>query len=271
MSRNWKLPRAIAIVFLCAIAVAAFAPAIWAPARYDQQFRETPDAPPSHQFLLGTDALGRDRFSRLIYGTQVSLLLAPAAALLSCVIAAALGGTAGLAGGWADRGILAAADLFLSLPWLFLLLMVRACLPLNVSPMTSVSITFLLLGALGWAVPARVVRAAVKKLKHSEFMLQARAAGLQPWRLLWRQLMPNVAPVLWAQFWISVPVYILAETTLGMLGLGVTEPLPSWGGLLRELESGATFHQFWLFAPALLLAAVVGCFQMILPGEEHSL
>jgi len=265
-----KTVRFAALGFLIAVGFAALAPELWAPASYETQFRESPDAPPSARFPLGTDALGRDRLSRLLYGTRVSLLLAPAAALLTCIEAALLGALAGFAGGWADRVIESAADLFLSLPWLFLLLTVRACLPLNISPAASVTITFLLLGALGWAAPARVVRAAVQNLKHSDFLLQAGATGSRPSRLLIRHLAPNVMPVLLAQFWISVPVYILAEATLGMLGLGVAEPLPSWGSILRELEGSAPLTQPWLLAPALLLAAVIGCFQLVLPREDYS-
>ncbi len=173
--------------------------------------------------------------------------------------------------GFLDWTIVAAADLFLSLPWLFLLLIVRACLPLNVSPEASVAITFLLLGMLGWAAPARVVRAAVRKLKSSDFVFMARARGCRSGRLLWRQLLPNVAPILLAQFWISIPIYILTETTLGMLGLGVAEPLPSWGGLLRELEGGYFIAQPYLLAPAILLALVVGSFQLVLPREDYSI
>ncbi|HLX42468.1 MAG TPA: ABC transporter permease [Bryobacteraceae bacterium] len=262
--------RVFACGFLIVTAAAAIAPELWAPASYETQFRESVDAPPSARFPLGTDALGRDRFSRLLYGTRVSLLLAPAAALLTCLEAAFLGAVAGLAGRWADRLIESSADLFLSLPWLFLLLTVRACLPLNISPMASVTITFLLLGALGWAAPARVVRAAVQRLKQSDFLLQARATGSSPWRLLVRHLIPNLMPVLLAQFWVSVPVYILAEATLGMLGLGVTEPLPSWGSMLRELETASAFSQPWQLAPAILLAALIGCFQLILPREDYS-
>jgi peptide/nickel transport system permease protein len=265
-----KTIRFTALGFLIAVGLAALAPELWAPARYETQFRESPDAPPSARFPLGTDALGRDRLSRLLYGTRVSLLLAPAAALLTCLEAALLGALAGFLGGWADRVIESAADLFLSLPWLFLLLTVRACLPLNISPAASVTITFLMLGALGWAAPARVVRAAAQNLKHSDFLFQARATGSRPSRLLIRHLAPNVMPVLLAQFWISVPVYILAEATLGMLGLGVAEPLPSWGSILRELEGSAALTQPWLLAPAVLLAAVIGCFQLVLPREDYS-
>jgi peptide/nickel transport system permease protein len=254
--------RNVAICFLVVVALTASLPA-----HYEKQFRDSPNAAPSRRFPLGSDDLGRDRFSRLVYGTRVSLLLATAAAVLSCVAAALLGGIAGL--GIADKVILSVADLFLSLPWLFLLLMVRAFLPLDVSPMLSVTITFLLLGALGWAAPAKVVRAAVRKLDVSDFMLQARATGSS--RLLWRHLIPNLMPILWAQLWITIPAYVLAETTLGMLGLGVMEPLPSWGNLLRELEGGGIAGHPWLLAPILLLAAVVGSFQMVFEREDYSI
>src|SRR5258706_3346880 len=148
-----KTTRWVAMVFLSIVAIAALAPEVWAPARYDTQFRDSPDARPSSQFPLGTDALGRDRLSRLMYGTRVSLLLAPAAALLSCLVAGALGGVAGLAGGVVDRAMLAAAGLFLSVPWLLLLLMVRAFLPLNFAPPLSRSLPFPLLCRFGWASP----------------------------------------------------------------------------------------------------------------------
>ena len=266
-----KAARSLAIALLAVVGLMVLAPEWSAVNRYDTQLRAIPDAPPSTGFPLGTDALGRDRLARLIFGTRVSLLLSPAAALLSCVAAAIFGGLAGLTGGLLDRIILAAADLFLSLPWLFLLLIVRACLPLNVSPAASLAITFLLLGMLGWAAPARVVRAAVRKLKSSEFVFMARARGCRPWRLLWRQLLPNVAPVLIAQFWVAVPVYILTETTLGMLGLGVAEPLPSWGGLLRELEGSYIVTQPYLLAPAILLAMVIGSLQLVLTREDFSI
>lgn len=264
-----KYLRKLAWALLAMIALAALAPEIWAPAHYATQFREDADSPPSHRFPLGTDALGRDRLSRLVYGTRVSLVVAPAAALLSCGGAAVMGGAAALAGGIAEIVILALADLCLSLPWLFLLLTVRAFLPLNVGPQTSVGLTFLLLGALGWAGPARVVFAAVRQLKDSDFLIQAHAAGLPPLPLLLRYITPNLTPVLLAQFCVMVPLYVLAEATLGMLGLGVAEPLPSWGNILRELESGNALGQPWLLVPVVLLALVVGCFQLLGPRLAH--
>jgi ABC-type dipeptide/oligopeptide/nickel transport system permease subunit len=264
-----KWVRVGAVLFLLAVSAACLLADFVAPAPYAQQFRDLPDAAPSGQHLLGTDDLGRDRFSRLLYGTRVSLLLAPAAALLSSLLAALIGGAAGFVGGWLEDCVMAATDLFLSLPWLFLLMMVRAFLPLNVSPVSSVVITFALLGCLGWAAAARVICAAARTLCGSDVILLARASGSSGFRLLWRHVIPNLKPVLYAQFWISIPVFILTEANLGILGLGVAEPLPSWGSLLRELENFSAFSaQPWQFVPLVLLMVTVGCFQLVLRNQE---
>jgi peptide/nickel transport system permease protein len=260
----------IAVALLGLVVVASLAAGWIAPSSYSEQFRDAISAPPSARFPLGTDELGRDRFARLLYGTRVSLLLAPAAALLSTLIAAVVGGTAGLAGGRWEKIVTAGIDLFLSLPWLFLLLAVRALLPLNTSPVTSVMITFALLGCLGWATPARVIRAGTRTLVNSDFLVQARASGISGARLFWRHLVPNLRPILLAQFWVSVPLFILSEANLGLLGLGVAEPLPSWGALLRELENyTAVLANPWMLAPVILLVAVVCCLQLVLRTEDR--
>jgi peptide/nickel transport system permease protein len=264
-----KRIRFIAVVFLGLVSLAAVLAPVLAPAPYEKQFRDVPDSATSRQHPLGTDDLGRDRLSRLLYGTRVSLLLAPAAALVSSILAALIGGTAGFAGGWVEDFVMSATDLFLSLPWLFLLITMRALMPLNVAPLTSVAITFALLGCLGWAGAARVVCADTGRLCNSDFMLQARASGSAGTRLLLRHLVPNLKPVLFAQFWISIPVFILSETNLSILGLGVAEPLPSWGSLLRELESFSVLSgKPWQFVPLVLLIATVSCFHAAMQREE---
>jgi len=263
--------RTAAITFLLAVTIACLLANVLAPASYAHQFRDEPNASPSRQHLLGTDDLGRDRFARLLYGTRVSLLLSPAAALLSSLLAAFIGGIAGFTGGRLERWVMAGTDLFLSLPWLFLLISVRALLPLNVSPIVSVMITFAMLGCLGWAGAARIICADARALSQSDFILLARASGSHGFRLLWRHLVPNLKPVLYAQFWISVPVFILTEANLGVLGLGVTEPLPSWGSLLRELEGFSVIPgQSWQFAPLILFILVVSSFHLVLTKEELS-
>jgi ABC-type dipeptide/oligopeptide/nickel transport system permease subunit len=264
-----KHVRYFACAMLMAIAISSLAAELFAPAGYATQFREVPNSTPSRQHLLGTDELGRDRFSRVLYGTRVSLLLAPAAALLATLLAVLVGGVAGWMGGWCERLALGMIDLVLSLPWLFLLLAVRAMLPLNVSPITSVMVTFLLLGLLGWAASARVLCAGARSLRTSDFVLHARASGVRRLRLLAVHVVPNLKPVLFAQFWISVPVFIVSEANLGILGLGVAEPMPSWGSLLRELESFTSLGaEPWKLVPLLLLVMVVSSFQIILSRQE---
>jgi len=259
---------AAAAVLVLACLVTVFAQFL-APAGYEHQFRDQPEAKPSLQHPLGTDQLGRDSLARLLYGLRVSLLLAPLAAALSTLLAGLVGGLAGCFGGWTERVCTLLIDLFLAVPWLFLLITVRAALPLNISPAQSVVITFLLLGMLGWAASARVVCAGARALLCSDYILLARANGSSETRIVLRHVLPNLKPVLLAQFLISIPVFVVAEANLGALGLGVSEPFPSWGGMLRGLENySALLANPWKAAPLALLLVVTSCFQMILPQEE---
>src|SRR5712671_483130 len=264
-----KAVRVVAIAVLALTALTIMGAHYLAPAGYEQQFRETPQAAPSIHHLLGTDDLGRDRWARLVYGMRVSLVLAPLAALFTTVLAGVVGGIAGYFGGWTERGCKLLIDLFLSVPWLFLLITVRAVLPLNVSPEASVTVTFALLGLLGWAASARVICAGAKDLMKSEFVWMARASGFSGFKLIRLHLMPNLRGTLLAQFWISVPVFIITEANLGALGLGVTEPLPSLGSLLGELQSVIVLRPHpWQFLPLVVLIVVVSCFQTLLNKSE---
>jgi peptide/nickel transport system permease protein len=265
-----SLGRKLACGVLVLVLGASMAANWLAPAGYAKQYRETTDAPPSRAHWLGTDEMGRDRFARVLYGTRISLLLAPAAALLSTLMAALIGGLAGYLGGVWARMAMAVTDLFLSLPWLFLLITARALMPLNVSPLVSVLVTFMLLGLLGWTTAARVLCTTAGSLRGSDFVRQARAAGLPGQRLFWVHMVPNLKPVLYAQFWISIPVFILSEANLGILGLGVAEPMPSWGSLLKELEGLVSIgEEPWKFVPLVLLVVVVTSFQFLLSRQEE--
>ena len=263
----WRREACAVLLFVLAVSLAAS----WlAPAGYAKQDREAAGVPPSHAHWLGTDEIGRDRFARVLYGTRISLLLAPAAALLSTLLAALIGGLAGYLGGAWARAAMAVTDLFLSLPWLFLLITVRAMLPLNVSPVLSVFVTFLILGLLGWTAAARVLCVTAGSLRNSDFVRQARASGIRGARLFWIHVLPNMKPVLYAQFWISIPAFILSEANLGILGLGVAEPLPSWGSLLKELEGLVSVgEEPWKFVPLILLVVVVTSFQFVLSKQDE--
>lgn len=250
-------------MFLLVITVGSLVPGLFTKGSYDAQHRRNPNEPPNHEYLLGTDELGRDRFTRLIYGARTSLLLAPAAAMLATAIAA-------IAGIMTNcfvplrRPILLIVDVMVSTPLIFLLLMTRAWLPLDVSAAVSVSITFVLLGLLGWAPAVRVFAASAQASAESEFILQARAGGCRPLRILMRHLLPNLAPVVLTQFCVLVPVFVLAEANLSILGLGVSEPLPSLGNLMADLLNySLVLEQPWLLIPAVLLFCITGSLHIL--------
>jgi peptide/nickel transport system permease protein len=269
MTRARRIARWVAAGVLAIVFLAGLGANFIARHDYQNQFREVPDLSPCGRYPLGTDDLGRDRFSRLLYGTRVSLLLAPAAALISTILALLIGGLSAYLGGRWDRLAMGGTDLFLAMPTLMILLTVRALLPLDVSPWTSIAITCALLGVLGWATAARVVRSQVATLLNSDFLLQARASGCSVWRTFAVHLVPNLRPVFLAQFWISIPLFVLTEANLGLLGLGVAEPMPSWGNMLRELENySAVIERPWMLAAPVLLVIVVSCFAFILPAGE---
>ncbi|HVN19726.1 MAG TPA: ABC transporter permease [Dongiaceae bacterium] len=236
---------------------------------YTAQDRLECSSRPTGKHWLGTDALGRDRFARLLHGTRVSLSMAPAAAAVSLCLAFLFGAVPGYVGGLSERAAKAMIDLMLAMPWLFLLLIARAALPLNTSPQMSVAVTFLMLGLLGWGVPARVLLAQSRRLRESEFLLLACATGVSRSRLLVRQVLPNLLPVMWTQFWIAIPMFVLAEANLSMLGLGVAEPVPSLGSLLKEIESAMAIQSYACsFSALFVLVVFVGSVQIAFMRKE---
>lgn len=268
LTRVWK--RA-ALAYLVLLAAAAALGPLVTPSGYAEQNREFISAPATPAHPLGTDDLGRDRLARLLEGMRVSLLLAPAAALIALAVASSAGVWAGWRGGLWDRSLDGASNVFLCLPVFFLLITARAALPLDVSPWTSVSVTFGLLGLLGWAAPCRVVRSATRGIAGSPYVTAAHARGIRPWRIAFRQVLPNLRPVLAAQFWTAVPLFLLAESNLSFLGLGVAEPLPSWGSMLKELERpGLIAAQPAALVPACALALCIASLHAVIPrqGEQ---
>ena len=264
-----KVIRVIALSILAATAILSAGASFLEPHEYSAQFRQHANEPPSYSFLLGTDELGRDRLSRLLEGTRISFVCAGTAALIAMGVGAAIGMVVGYFGSWIDEAAGPIIDLFLSLPWLFALLTLRAFLPLDISPWISIAATFLLLAVVGWAPGARVVRAAAINMRHSGPILHARACGCHGGRLLLFHVLPNLRPVLAAQFWILVPVFLLTEANLGVLGLGITEPLPSLGNMLAELRSYEKIREEpWILAPAILLILIVASLHFAVPGKQ---
>jgi len=204
--------------------------------------------------LFGSDAYGRDQFSRFLYGGQLSLLAGLLAAAISVTMGMFFGGLAGFYGGWIDEALMRGGDLFLALPWLYLLFAVRAALPLHVSQRQVFLLLVAVMGLLGWARPARLIRGVALSAKERNFVLAARGFGASNAYLLRRHVLPQAYSVVLTQLTLLIPQYILAEVTLTFLGLGVGEPMASWGSLLSSLQQYYVLASYWwMFLPALFL------------------
>jgi peptide/nickel transport system permease protein len=209
---------------------------------------------PGRIFLMGSDAFGRDQFSRLLYGGQISLLAGLIAAVLAVALGIIVGGIAGFYGGWIDNALMRGGELFLALPWLYLLFAVRAALPLQIDGAQVFLLLVVVMGLIGWARPARLIRGVVLSAKERNFVVAARGFGASDSYLLLRHILPQTAGVALTQLALLIPQYILAEVTLTFLGLGVGEPLPSWGTLLASLQQYFVLSSYWwMFLPALIL------------------
>jgi len=203
-------------------------------------------------YILGSDAYGRDLFSRILYGGQISLLAGLLGAAITLFVGATIGALAGYYGGWRDAALMRVAELFVALPWLYLLLALRAFLPLSVSPLEAFFLVVIVIGAVGWARPARMVRGVVLSAKERDFVRVARGFGATDRYLLFRHILPQTSSVLLTQAALLVPQFVLAEMTLSFLGLGVPEPVPSWGNLLAGLQQYSVLISFWwMYLPAL--------------------
>ncbi len=212
---------------------------------------------PGRVFLLGTDAFGRDQLSRFLYGGQLSLSAGLLAAVLSVGLGVCLGALAGFYGGWMDEALMRAGELFLALPWLYLLFAVRAALPLRVAEWQVFLLLIAVIGLIGWARPARLIRGAVLSAKERKFVVAAAGFGASGFYLLRRHVLPQTYSIALTQLALLIPQYILAEVTLTFLGLGVGEPLPSWGSLFAPLQRYAVLASYWwMLLPAALLVPI---------------
>jgi peptide/nickel transport system permease protein len=208
-------------------------------------------AGPSPWLPLGGDALGRDVFARIVYGARLSLGVAAVAALAALLAGALAGALAGYTGGAADEALMRAADFLLVLPAIYVVLALRAAMPLV---LTDAQVFWTMVGAFaatGWPYPARAVRAVVAVERQREYAEAARALGASRTRILLRHLLPAARGVLWVQAALLLPAFILAEATLSFVGFGFPEPLPSWGLMLQDAGRVAVLSEApWLLAPA---------------------
>ncbi len=227
---------------------------------------------PCRLTLLGTDRFGRDQLSRLLHGGRISLFSGLLAGCLAVSLGLVVGAVAGFKGGWVDEILMRATDLFLALPWLYLLLAVRAFLPLDLSAGAAFGLFVLVLGAVGWAQPARLVRGVVLSAKERGFVRAARGFGASEGYLLRRHVLPQTYGVVLTQLTLRIPRYIAAEVTLSFLGLGVAEPTASWGNMLATLQHlPVLLHHWWSTSPAWLLIVVILSYHHLAEGLKKRL
>ncbi len=254
----------VTVVLLCAAAL--FAPAL-APrdpllldtsVRFLAPFARWP-------FLLGTDDLGRDTFSRLLYGGQISLTVGLVAMVTTVLTGSLIGVVAGYVGGWVDVLLMRFVDTMLCFPQVFLLLVVAAFVP-----PTLLSIS-LIIGLTSWMEVARIVRAEILHLKEQDFVLAARALGASRTRIMLRELTPNIAAPLLVAATLKVAAAVLMESYISYLGYGVQAPLASWGNMLTNAQGYFDTVPWLAILPGLMITLTVMGFNFLGDGLRDAL
>ena len=254
--RLWANRLAVACAgYVVLLAVAALlAPLI---ARYVTHYSPTDQdltnlfRPPGGGHLLGTDELGRDTLTRLIYGAQVSLTVGFLTAALSLVVGGTVGMVAGYRGGLVDTALMRLVDIILSIPAIFLFILLSTLLRPN-----AVTLSFII-AFVGWGNVSRLVRAEALSLRSREFIVATRSVGAGAIRVMLRHLLPNALPVMIVAASLAVGQIILAESALSFLGLGIQPPTPSWGNMLSNAQQ-YYYHSAWLVLfPGVMIFSVV--------------
>ncbi len=251
--RRDRGPQVAAIALSALVAAAVLAPLL-APFAADALDLAHRRSAPSGTHWFGTDELGRDVFTRVLFGARVSLAIGLISATVSVMIGAAIGATAGYAGRWVDDLLMRATDAMLCIPRLPLLMIAAAFMR------PSVLLLVVFVGVVGWMETARVVRASVQTLAQRDYVTAARAMGASPWRVVVRHVLPGVLPVLVVATTLAVGRGILLESALSFFGVGVQPPTASWGNMLYQAQTTMSSEP-WLavFPGVMIFLSVLAC------------
>ena len=215
-------------------------------------------------FLLGTDKLGRDIFSRILYGSRISLSIGFVGVLISFTIGALIGGIAGYFGGYIDNILMRLAEIVMSFPGFYLILALRAVFPPDISSVELYFLIVIVLAFIGWAGLSRVIRGMVLSIREQEFVLAAKSYGASPLRIIIKHIIPNTFSYLLVSATLAIPAYILGESALSVLGLGIQEPYASWGNMLADARSISAVSQYpWILAPGIAIFITILAFNVL--------
>jgi peptide/nickel transport system permease protein len=213
---------------------------------------------PGHLFLFGSDQMGRDIFSRILYGAQVSLSIGIVGIVISTIIGMLIGGIAGYVGGVTDFALMRGVEVLLALPSLYFILILRQLFGTAMSSIQIYFIIVIILALIGWATEARVIRGMVLSLKEKEYVIAARAMGFSNSRIIIRHILPNTLSFVIVTATLSVPFFILSEVALSFLGVGIQEPEASWGNMLAAAQNNRQLIDFpWVLIPGVFIFVAV--------------
>ncbi|GAB7140779.1 ABC transporter permease [Deferribacterales bacterium RsTz2092] len=239
--------------------VALFAPLL-APYEPMQIHFDKAFSPPSSEFIFGTDGLGRDVFSRMLYGARTSIFVGIVSVVASIIIGTTIGLVSGYYGSYVDAILMRFTDVMLCFPTFFLILAIVAF----VAP--SIFSVMVVIGLTGWMGVARLVRAQTLVLREQDFITAARLGGIPKWKIMFKHILPNVASVVVVSATLGVAGAILVESSLSFLGLGVQPPTPSWGNILTEGKDNILFAWWLSFFPGIAILLTVLGFNMLGEG-----
>jgi len=223
----------------------------------------TVDAP-GRFYLWGADARGRDLFSRIWYGARISLSIGLLGVAISFILGLLIGGIAGYYGGWVDSILMRLCEMFMMIPGFYLMLALRAAVPENFNSVQVYVSVVVILALIGWASLARIIRGMALSLRERDFVLAAKVLGVPDIVIIFKHILPQTISFSCATLMLTVSSYILAEAGLSVVGLGIQDPVPSWGNLLSDaMGIVPVIFAPWILLPGLFIFIAVMCFNVI--------